>query len=69
MPFNHDFAKFTFVVEKWIKGGDKLPREIPFAVGWCENNEQMRDGEGKFKFWGMNGGPPWRFLHFEQLKP
>lgn len=65
MPLNHDFASFTFVVEKWIKGGDKLPREIPFTVGWCENREQMRDGKGKFKFWGLNGGPPWRYLHFE----
>jgi hypothetical protein len=69
MPLNHDFASFTFVVEKWIKGGDKLPREIPFAVGWCENSEEMRDGKGTFKFWGMNGGPPWRYLHFEQSKP
>ncbi len=73
MPLNHDFASFTFVVEKWVKGGDKLPRAIPFEVGWCESSEEMRDGKGKFKFWGMSkpdiANARWQYLHFEQLKP
>ncbi|HEV2718404.1 MAG TPA: hypothetical protein VG323_00175 [Thermoanaerobaculia bacterium] len=69
MPLNHDFATFTFVVERWIKGGDKLPREIPFQAGWCDNRQSMRDDKGQFKFWGVNGGPPWKYLHFEPVKP
>ena len=65
MPLNHDFATFTFVVERWIKGGEKLPRKIPFQRGWCENRQSVGDAKGRFKFWGMNGGPPWQYLHVE----
>src|SRR5256885_3576843 len=59
MPLNHDLAKFTFVVEKMGQGRRQASREIPFEVGWCENSEEMRDGKGTFKFWGMNGRLPW----------
>lgn len=67
MPLNKDFASFTFVVEKWIKGGEKLPRRIDFQAGWCDNRQIMQ-AKGKYKFWGLNGGPRWQYLHFEPVK-
>jgi hypothetical protein len=71
MPLNKDFTSFTFVVDKWIKGGDKLPRQIPFQTGWCDNLQTMHDGKGKFKFWGVNKpdvpNAPWHYLHFEPV--
>lgn len=67
MPLNKDFSSFTFVVDTWIKGGDKLPRRIEFQTGWCENRQTMHDGKGTFKFWGVDGGAPWHYLHFEPV--
>jgi hypothetical protein len=70
-PFMKDFAAFTFVVDRWMKG-DAGVKEIPFEVGWCRNSMEMRgDGKGSFKFWGMNKpnleGAQWEYLHFEKL--
>ena len=68
---NKDFTEFTFVVDRWIKGGDKLPREIGFRTQWCTNGEVMRDDEGTFRFWGKNKpdlpNAEWEFLHFEKV--
>jgi len=45
-PLNKDFTEFTFVVDRWIKGGDKLPREIPFRTQWCTNGDVMQTDKG-----------------------
>ena len=71
-PLLKDFTEFTFVVERWIKGGDKLPREIAFHTEWCRNGETMSDDTGTFKFWGKNKpdivNVEWEFLHFEKIE-
>ena len=72
-PLNKDFTEFTVVIDRWIKGGDKLPREIDFNTGWCTNGEEMRDDTGAFRFWGKNKpdveNAQWEFLHFEKVEP
>jgi len=71
-PLNKDFTEFTFVVDRWIKGGDQLPHEITFHTQWCTNSEEMRDDKGTFRFWGMNKpdaqNAEWEFLHFEKVE-
>lgn len=69
-PLNKDFTEFTFIVERWIKGGEKLPRQIAFHTEWCRNREEMRDDAGPFRFWGKNKpevpNASWEFLHLEK---
>jgi len=71
-PLNKDFSEFTFVVDRWIKGGEKLPREIPFHTQWCTNSEPMQTDKGTFRFWGKNRpdvpNAEWEFLHFEKVE-
>jgi hypothetical protein len=70
-PLNKDFTEFTFVVDRWIKGGERLPHEIPFHTQWCTNGEEMRTGAGTFRLWGKNrpdaANAEWEFLHFEKM--
>lgn len=70
-PLSKDMTEFTFVVDHWIKGGDKLPRVIPFHTGWCTNSETMQTDSGTFRFWGKNKpdvvNAEWEFLHFEKI--
>jgi len=65
-PLNKDFQTFTFVVDRWIRGGDRSITEIPFHVGWCRNSEEVRSTEGTFIFWGKNKPPvenaEWEFV-------
>src|SRR5580765_3982880 len=72
-PLNKDFQTFTFVVDRWIRGGDWSITEIPFQVGWCRNSQEVRSTEGRFIFWGKNKPPvenaEWEFVHFEQILP
>ena len=71
-PLNKDFTEFTFVIDRWIKGGDKLPHEIPFRTQWCTNGESMQSDKGTFRFWGKNRpdvpNAEWEFLRFEKFK-
>src|ERR1700686_3765034 len=53
-PLMKDFASFTFVVDRWVRGGDPKVKEIPFTVGWCKNGEEMKSDYGYFMFWGKN---------------
>ena len=70
-PLNKDFTEFTFVVDRWIKGGENLPHEIPFRTQWCTNGEPMQSDKGTFRFWGKNRpdvpNAEWEFLHFEKV--
>jgi hypothetical protein len=71
-PLNKDFTEFTFIVDRWIKGGDKLLHEIPFRTQWCSNAGVMQTGKGTFRFWGKNRpdvpNAEWEFLHFEKVE-
>jgi hypothetical protein len=71
-PLNKDFTEFTFVAGRWIKGGEKLPREILFRTQWCTNGEVMQTDKGAFRFWGKNRpdvpNAEWEFLHFEKVE-
>jgi hypothetical protein len=70
-PLLKDFATFTFVIDQWVRGGDRTIKEIPFQVGWCRNAEVMTGDHGWFMFWGKNKPPvanaEWEYLHFERV--
>jgi hypothetical protein len=69
-PLMKDFATFTFVVDRWVRGRDRKMKEIPFTVGWCRNGEEMTGDYGYFMFWGKNKpktpNAEWEYLHFER---
>jgi len=71
-PLNKDFTEFTFVADRWIKGGEKLPHEIPFRTQWCTSGEPMQTDKGTFRFWGKNKpdvpNAEWEYLYFERVK-
>jgi hypothetical protein len=69
-PLLKDFATFTFVVDRWLRGGDRKIREIPFTVGWCKNTQEMTGDYGYFTFWGKNqpkvANAEWEYVYFER---
>lgn len=72
-PTNKDFARFSFRVVRWEKGGKGRDRELNFEVGWCENQKELpANTSGKFRFYGKHQPAPVsgsdQYYYFEALK-
>jgi hypothetical protein len=62
-PLFKDFAEFTLVVRKCLKG--TCPKEINYRVGWCTNARTLPENtNGEFIFYGKKSNAEPQYLDF-----